>query len=118
MGCQCSKIDKGSELASDFIGSYTEIVTNQSKEYPLLVYSQLFCKNSSAAKEMLRKQRVQFEYFELDHMNESDQVLRVLQSMTGRKSTPFVFVRGEYVGGLAELAKVLDSRDAQSNNDV
>ncbi|CAG9316167.1 unnamed protein product [Blepharisma stoltei] len=111
MGCQCSKYDKHAEARIDFIEPFTEVVKNQAKEYPVLVYSRSLCEQSMVTKSLLRKNSVNFEYFELDHMNDNSQIYDALQNMTSRKSTPYIFIGGTYFGGLRELQKNIDNGD-------
>ena len=108
MGCRCSSYHSNLEIEADLNESLSDIIRTQAREYPVLIYSQLDCGPSSQSKELLKKNHIEFEYFELDHMSESDQVLRILQNMTGQKSTPYVFMNSRYLGGLAELRSAIE----------
>ncbi|CAG9330829.1 unnamed protein product [Blepharisma stoltei] len=109
MGCQCSTYDKHIEARTDFIEPFAEVVKNQAKEYPILVYSRSLCEHSMLTKYLLRKNSVDFEYFELDHMNDNSQIYGALQNLTSRQSTPYIFVGGTYFGGLRELQETIDN---------
>lgn len=109
MGCQCSMYDKHAEARIDFTEPFTDIVKNQAKEYHVLVYSRSICEQSLLTKSLLRKNSVNFEYFELDHMNDNGQIFDALQNMTTKKSTPYIFIGGIYFGGLKELQKILEN---------
>ena len=87
----------------------------------MLIYSKSFCEPSRIAKQLLRKKAIPFEYFELDNMNDDGQAHSALQTFTGKKSTPYVFIQGKYYGSLSELQKGLSSGDLvrklKENND-
>lgn len=111
MGCQCSTFDKHSEAKIDLTEPFSEIIRSQINEYQVLLYSKLYCEQSRIAKHLLRKNSVAFEYFELDNMNDDGQAQSALQTFTGKKATPYVFINGKYYGGLKELQKGVESGD-------
>lgn len=122
MGCQCSSFDKHSEAKIDLTEPFSEIIKSQISEYQVLLYSKSFCENSRLAKQLLRKNGIPFEYFELDNMNDDGQAQSALQTFTGKKSTPYVFISGKFFGSLKELQKGVESGDLQrkvkeNNND-
>ena len=111
MGCQCSTFDKNSEVKNDLTEPYSEIIKSQMIEYQVLVYSQSFCKQSKQVKQLLRKNLIKFEYFELDNMNDDGQAQSALQTVTGKKATPYIFINGKFYGGLQELLKGIETAD-------
>jgi glutaredoxin len=113
MGCQCSTFDKHSEAKIDLTEPFSEIIKSQINEYQVLLYSRSYCEQSRIAKQLLRKNLLQFEYFELDNMNDDGQAQSALQTFTGKKSTPYVFITGKYYGGLKELQQGVESGDFQ-----
>lgn len=122
MGCQCSNYDKHSEAKIDLTEPFSEIIKSQISEYQVLLYSKSNCENSKIAKQLLRKNLIKFEYFELDNMNDDGQAQSALQTFTGKKSTPYVFVKGNFYGGLKELQKGVNSGDvmkrlSENNNE-
>ena len=98
MGCQCSTFDKHSEARIDLIEPFSEIIRSQINEYQVLIYSKSYCEQSRIAKQLLRKNSLQFEYFELDNMNDDGQAQSALQTFTGKQATPYVFLSGKYYG--------------------
>jgi len=122
MGCQCSNYDKHSEAKIDLIEPFSDVIKAQVSEYQVLLYSKSSCENSRLAKQLLRKNSIKFEYFELDNMNDDGQAQSALQTFTGKKSTPYVFVKGIFYGGLKELQKGVGSGDvlkrlSENNNE-
>ena len=51
----------------------------------------------------MRRFKLKFEYFELDHMNDDGQISATLKSMTGNDKTPYIFLEGKYFGSAEEL---------------
>lgn len=111
MGCQCSSYDKHSEAKIDLTEPFSEIIKSQINEYQVLLYSKSFCENSRITKQLLRKNSIQFEYFELDNLNDEGQAQAALQTFTGKKSTPYIFIGGKFYGSLKELQKGIESGD-------
>lgn len=111
MGCQCSTFDKHSEAKIDLSEPFSEIIKSQINEYQVLLYSKSFCENSRISKQLLRKNSIQFEYFELDNMNDDGQAQSALQTFTGKKATPYIFTNGKFYGSLKELQKGLETGD-------
>lgn len=110
MGCQCARYERALEVKIES-NPATEIIRSQLEDYPVLIYSRVYCEDSNQAKTLLRKFSIKFEYFELDHMHEETLILSGLQSMTGRKSPPYIFFSGKFYGGVSELAKGIESGD-------
>lgn len=122
MGCSCSSFDKHSEAKIDLTEPFSEIIKSQISEYQVLLYSKSFCENCRLAKQLLRKNGIPFEYFELDNMNDDGQAQSALQTFTGKKATPYVFINGKFFGSLKELQIGVESGDLQrkvkeNNND-
>ena len=71
MGCQCSNQDGILDINSNPNESFTDVILKQAKEYPILMYSQLYCNDSRQCKELLNKYKFDFE---LENMpdNEDD----------------------------------------------
>lgn len=91
--------------------SHSEMVKRQLEEYPLLLYSQVSCKNSRIVKDLLRKYSIKFEYFELEHMNNQSQISDTLATITGDCETPYLFINGKYYGGAKAISLGIRSGD-------
>lgn len=119
MGCQCSNLEKIYEARIEFCDSFQDIIRRQTEEYPVLLYSRSVCKTSMKVKELLRRNNIQFEYFEIDNMrkdreDEDSSILRALYTITGRRNPPFIFIQGKFIGGLegifyTEIRKYVNS---------
>jgi glutaredoxin len=113
MGCQCSKFDKANEANMESSSSFYELIKQQIEDYPVLLYSRSTCQQSSTVKQILRRHALQFEYFEIDHMrklytgDDSAEAIAALQTITGRRTTPFLFVRGRFCVNVEDVEAVL-----------
>ena len=107
MGCQCSTIDNNDEIKTSISEPLIEVIKSQLKEYDVLVYSKSNCEGSQKVKQLLRQKKMQFEYFEVDNMSEGSQIIAVLQKLTSKKSTPFVFIKGKFYGSIKEIEDIL-----------
>jgi glutaredoxin len=114
MGCQGSR--DHSEKHVEQVNCYLDHLKRDLGRYPVLVYSVSTCQASSRAKELLKHEAVVFEYFELDLLDCLDLVL-ALHTLTQSDKTPYVFVRGKYVGSTAELDHLLTSGEFKLLNE-
>lgn len=108
MGCSCSG-DRTQDEPKDLIEPlFVDIVNKQIEENQLLLYTISDCEKSKQAKSIIRGQGLDFEYFDLDKLNDNKQILHTLQKMTNYRNVPYVFFKGKYRGGLVELEKILE----------
>ena len=111
MGCQCSNFDNNEEIKTSVVEPLADVIKGQFQEYDVLVYSKSNCEASVKVKQILRVNKIQFEYFEADNMSEGSQFMSVLQKLTNRKNTPYVFVMGKFYGGIREVQNGINSGD-------
>lgn len=109
MGCQCSNFDQACEGDMDLADRPTDTLKKQAEEYPLLVYSSKNCQRSAKAKDLLRQNLLNFEYFELEHMHDGGELAENLAAVTGTRKVPYIFLHGKYYGGLAELVRGIET---------
>lgn len=66
----------------------------------VVVYSKTYCPYCTEVKGLMQKLNVGAKVFELDNMGNDGATLQTtLQSITGRRTVPQVFVGGNFVGG-------------------
>ena len=107
MGCNCTG-DRSSDGKTDIAEPlYIEIVNKQILENDVLLYTLSDCEKSRTAKTLIRKQGLDFEYFDLDKLSDDQKILHTLQKMTNYKSPPYIFIKGVYKGDLKELEKIV-----------
>ncbi|CAG9320926.1 unnamed protein product [Blepharisma stoltei] len=108
MGCHCSGQDRHEEI-QEFENPFLQVVNDQIKEYDVVIYSKSKDEKSIEAKNLMRKHSIAFEYFELDKLNDDNQVHCALAELTEKKFPPYIFINGKYLGGVPELRKGLES---------
>lgn len=111
MGCQCSAIDNNDEIKTNINDPIIEVVKSQFQEYSVLIYSKSGCENSQKVRQIFRQNKIMFEYFELDNMSDGNQIINILQKLTAFKSTPFVFIKGKFYGGVKEVQEGIINGD-------
>lgn len=110
MGCRCSAFENKEELLTHISEPLLDIIKSQFEEYKLLMYSKSDCADSIKLKRLFRQHNLQFEYFDLDNMSEGSQLLAALQKLTLNLSTPYVFSKGKYIGGLLQVTEAINSQ--------
>lgn len=78
------------------------------KQHEVIVFSKTTCPFCSRAKKVLESEGTTFHVFELDELS-SDQTREfqdALEIMTGARTVPRVFVRGECLGGCDDITKM------------
>jgi len=63
------------------------------------VFSKSYCPYCTSTKRLLSEMNAKPKIFELDEMNDGDQIQRTLYELTGQRTVPNVFVKGKHLGG-------------------
>jgi glutaredoxin 3 len=114
MGCTCSDRNFGDSRDTEEV-LISDLVSKQIEENPLLIYSISNCNKSKSAKNLMRKDGLDFEYFDLDKM-EDKKFLHALEKITNHRNPPYIFVKGIYIGGLDELEEMLKDNSSRIAN--
>ena len=69
----------------------------------VMMYSKSYCPHCNMAKQCLQGKGIAFEVKELDQINNGDALQNALQSKTGQRTVPNIFVNGEHLGGNSDL---------------
>ena len=72
-------------------------------ENKVVVYSKSYCKFARKVKEDFNSAGIEYKVFELDEMEDGDEITEVLGELTGLTTVPNVFVTGEHIGGSEEI---------------
>jgi len=94
MGCECSS-SRIKEPRSDI--SLHGVFKTQTQEYQVLLYTKSDCPQSTELKQMLKANKVKFEYFDLDHMEDNGEFHAALREITGKWLTPYIFIGGRLI---------------------
>ena len=110
MGCEFGMVTCRGKETLELNEASSELLRNHLASYPVLVYIDTHCTESKSAIQLLEQKRVKFESFNLQYMSEGLQLLAVLQTVTEREKTPFVFVNRKPVRTMNELTQLLSRR--------
>ena len=75
-------------------------------EHPVVIFSKTFCSYCHLAKEAMESEGVTPLVFELDEIRDGGEIQDTLNSMTGRRTVPNVFVGGKSIGGGSETSQL------------
>jgi glutaredoxin len=81
------------------------------KANPLVIYSKTYCGYCDRAKAMLATYNP--SVVEVDLSPDADAITRELMEMTGQRTFPNVFVKGEHIGGSSDVADGLSDGTIQ-----
>lgn len=68
----------------------------------VVIFSKSYCPYCHATKELFKGINVHAEVFELDAMSDGDAIQNHLREMTGQRTVPNIFVKGNHIGGNSE----------------
>lgn len=89
------------------------LVKDQIKIHPVLVYSKGYCPYCTRAKNTLTNLQVEFKVFELDSMKEGNDIFEALVKLTKQETVPNIFISGNHIGGSSDLLEGLKSGKIQ-----
>lgn len=69
------------------------------KSSPLVVFSKTTCGYCARAKNLLKTMNVSFDAVELDRVESGPQMQNALAELTGQRTVPNIFIKGENIGG-------------------
>jgi glutaredoxin 3 len=75
------------------------LVDTKIDENPVIVWSKSYCPFCVKAKAALDKMDVKYLAIEIDRMTEEKDIQNALETKTGQRTVPNVFVDGKHVGG-------------------
>ncbi len=105
IGPQANSISKasdsqGSRLLTTLNMSQDEFAKSEIGSNEVVVFSKSYCPYCTATKELFTSMGVDFKVHELDKMGDAGPELQMaLFKMTGQKTVPSVFVKGQHMGG-------------------
>ena len=69
----------------------------------VVVYSKTWCGFCTSTKQLLNSKGVQYKLIELDTIGNGDAIQAALQSKTGQRTVPSIFINGQHIGGNSDL---------------
>jgi len=89
----------GQTLTRAMSGDATAMINAKNQENPVMVYSKTYCPYCSEVKSLFGRLNVPAKVVELDNLADGDAIQAGLQTITGRRTVPQVFIAGKHVGG-------------------
>ncbi|XP_063985763.1 uncharacterized protein LOC135166939 isoform X2 [Diachasmimorpha longicaudata] len=75
----------------------------------VVIFSKTYCPYCKMAKEVFEKLKQGYGVIELDERDDADEVQDILGELTGARSVPRVFIKGEFIGGGTDVQKMYQS---------
>ena len=95
-----SSVTTSSLKMSDVLEQQTSFAKSEIESNNVVVFSKSYCPFCTATKELFASLDVDITVHELDKMGDDGPALQhALLQMTGQKSVPNVFVKGQHMGG-------------------
>lgn len=73
------------------------------KENRVLVFSKSYCPYCTRAKGLLSTLNISFKAVELDNESNGSAIQSYLEEVTGQRTVPNIFIKGEHIGGCDDL---------------
>ncbi|KAK4873750.1 hypothetical protein RN001_013110 [Aquatica leii] len=80
----------------------------------VVIFSKTYCPYCTMAKEVFNKLKQKYTAVELDHRSDADEIQMILGEMTGARTVPRVFVKGECLGGGSDVKALYESGKLES----
>ncbi|XP_019880888.1 uncharacterized protein LOC109608772 isoform X2 [Aethina tumida] len=90
-------------------GSKQEYVQNTISSDKIVIFSKTYCPYCKMAKDAFDKLRERYTLVELDERDDCDEIQDILGNITGARSVPRVFVKGQFLGGGSDVKALLES---------
>eukprot|EP00980_Cylindrotheca_fusiformis_P029573 scaffold23529_cov255-Cylindrotheca_fusiformis.AAC.1 len=85
---------------SDALAAQESFAKSEIESNDVVVFSKSYCPFCSSTKGLFEELGVDFKVHELDQMGDDGPALQqALLDMTGQRTVPSVFVKGEHIGG-------------------
>mmetsp|Transcript_38843 Transcript_38843/g.65347 ORF Transcript_38843/g.65347 Transcript_38843/m.65347 type:complete len:183 (-) Transcript_38843:117-665(-) len=85
------------------------LILEKNNEHKVIVYSKTYCPFCTRVKDVFHKLNVEATIVELDNIVEGDDIQDALETMTGQRTVPSVFIGGQHVGGATDTLNLLAS---------
>ncbi|EEB06249.1 glutaredoxin Grx1 [Schizosaccharomyces japonicus yFS275] len=83
-----------------------EFVDSAVEENDVLVFSKTYCPYCSATKKTLKDEGANAKVYELDTMDDGDEIQSYLATKTGQRTVPNIFIHKKHIGGNSDLQAI------------
>ncbi|KAJ3644830.1 hypothetical protein Zmor_022532 [Zophobas morio] len=102
-----------SKLPIDMTAPKAQLVKDLIKSDTVVIFSKSYCPYCRLAKEVFDNLKQKFTAIELDQRDDCDEIQAILGEITGAKTVPRVFVKGECLGGGSDVKALYDKGELQ-----
>ena len=88
--------------------------TKQIADNKVMVFSKTYCPYCTKAKEALSTLGVKFTAYELDEQSDGAAIQAALLEITGQRTVPNIFVKGQHIGGCDNTLAAIESGKLQA----
>jgi len=82
------------------------LVEKQIAENPVVVYSKSWCPYCRQTKQTLTDFGASFQVYELDQIDDGEEIQAYLGQKTGQPTVPNIFIEQKHIGGNSDLQKI------------
>ncbi|XP_017785587.1 PREDICTED: glutaredoxin-C4-like isoform X2 [Nicrophorus vespilloides] len=75
----------------------------------VVIFSKTYCPYCKLAKDVFEKCQKKYTAIELDKRDDADEIQAILGELTGAKTVPRVFVKGECLGGGSDVKALYEN---------
>ncbi|XP_015838214.1 uncharacterized protein LOC103313951 isoform X2 [Tribolium castaneum] len=102
-----------SKLPIDMSSPKVEVVKDLIKSDTVVIFSKTYCPYCKLAKEVFNNLKKTFTTIELDKRDDGEEIQGILGELTGAKTVPRVFVKGQCLGGGSDVKALYDKGELQ-----
>lgn len=93
--------------------NWLELVKADIAKNPVLVYSKSYCPYCANTKKTLENLKVTTKVYELDQIDEGQNIQTALQELTKQRTFPNIFISGNHIGGNSDFMEGLKKGSIQ-----
>ncbi|KAK9727979.1 Glutaredoxin [Basidiobolus ranarum] len=89
--------------------STQDLVKKYIEDNVVMVFSKSYCPYCKKVKEALSKAYPNFTAIELDQLPDGSDIQATLLELSGQRTVPNIYIKGNHLGGCDDLLKAVDS---------
>ncbi|RKP07175.1 glutaredoxin domain-containing protein [Thamnocephalis sphaerospora] len=88
------------------MATIVKLVQQLIRENKIIIFSKSYCPYCTRAKSYFNARNQAFFALELDQEGNGGEIQAALEKMTGQRTVPNIFIRGNHVGGYSDLSRL------------
>ena len=93
----------GGSSSTSFTAEQEAPIKQQIASEPVIVFSKDYCPFCDKTKQLLKSNNISAKVVELNLEQNGDKLQGILQSISGQRTVPNIFIAGKHIGGNSEL---------------